>query len=520
MTTNGKVYLLGAGPGNIDYLTVRGQQILPQADSLVYDALVDERLLLQLPSTCEIIQVGKRGGQPSTPQADINQLLVSHCQQGKQVVRLKSGDPFIFGRAASEIQALKAAHCNFEVIPGLSSVLAAPLLSSIPLTDPALSHGFGVFTAHNLQTLDWATLASLETLVFLMGGRYLAEICYQLQTHKRHGDTPIAIIQWASQPQQRIWQGTLLNIAQQTKGERLSPCIIVIGEVVRLREFLHAPMIATDLSKSPANSVKKTHPLEDKTVLVTRAAGQSSVFATLLSHQGATVVDMPALEIRPPSSWAALDRAIATLKQFDWLILTSANAVNFFLDRLLENNYDLRQLAHLKLAVVGKKTAKTLTERGLRADFIPADYVADALVESFPDSLTGLNLLFPRVETGGRDILVSECSAQGAIVTEVAAYESGCPEAMGDEAAAALQRCGVDVVTFASSKTVRHFKQLMMAQFGDTWSGLMEGIAIASIGPQTTKTCHEALGRVDIEATTYTLEGLTDALVEWAHPHG
>lgn len=514
MTASGKVYLLGAGPGNIDYLTVRGQQVLQQADCLIYDALVDQRLLSQLAPNCDTIQVGKRGGQPSTPQSDINQLLVSHCRQGKQVVRLKSGDPFIFGRAAGEIQALKAADCNFEVIPGVSSALAAPLLNAIPLTDPALSHGFGVFTAHSLASLDWSSLAKLETLVLLMGGRHLGEICYQLQAHNRHGDTPVAVIQWASQPQQRLWQGTLLNIAQVTKGEQLSPCIIVIGEVVRLREFLSPPAV----SNSDVSSGVFSLPLAHKTILVTRAAGQSSSFTPLLTDRGATVIDMPALEIRPPSSWAAVDRALADLQQFDWLILTSANAVNWFLDRLIEQGYDLRQLAHLKLAVVGKKTDRALTERGLRADFMPADYVADALVAEFPLPLAGLKLLFPRVETGGRDVLVKEFSAQGATVTEVAAYESGCPPAMTAVAVTALRQGQVDAITFASSKTVRHFKQLMMAKFGDEWMTIIQGIAIASIGPQTSQTCLAELGRVDIEATTYTLDGLTDALVQWAYP--
>ncbi|MBX2865818.1 MAG: uroporphyrinogen-III C-methyltransferase [Leptolyngbyaceae cyanobacterium MAG.088] len=503
----GKVYLLGAGPGNIDYLTVKGQQILQQADSLIYDALIDQRLLSQLSSTCELICVGKRGGRPSTSQTDINQLLITHCQQGKQVVRLKSGDPFIFGRAASEVQALKAANCSFEVIPGMSSALVAPLLSAIPLTDPALSHGFGVFTAHNLQNLDWATLANLETLVFLMGGRHLGDICHQLTIHGQHGDTPVAVIQWASQPQQRLWQGTLLTIAQLTKGETLSPCIIVVGEVIRLREFLLPSTTADSMARGT---------LTHKTILITRATGQSSAFTDLLHSQGATVIDMPALEICPPSSWVALDQALATLQTFDWLILTSANAVNFFLDRLLAKEYDLRQLAHLKLAVVGKKTANVLTERGLKADFMPPNYVADALVESFPVPLAGLKLLFPRVETGGRDVLFKACLAQGAVVTEVPAYESGCPKAMASGAATALQQRQVDAVTFASSKTVRHFKQLMVAQFGDTWMDYMDGVAIASIGPQTTKTCLEDLGRIDIEASTYTLDGLTDALVQWA----
>ncbi|MEM6254127.1 MAG: uroporphyrinogen-III C-methyltransferase [Cyanobacteria bacterium P01_D01_bin.156] len=504
---SGKVYLLGAGPGNVDYLTVRGQQLLQQADCLIYDALVDLRLLTYVSSHCEAIQVGKRGGRPSTPQADINQLLVQSCQQGKRVVRLKSGDPFVFGRAAVEIQALKAAQCEFEVVPGVSSALAAPLLSAIPLTDPVLSHGFGVFTAHNLNNLDWSTLANLETLVLLMGGRNLGDICQQLQTHGRHGDTPVVIIQWASQPQQQVWQGTLLSIAQITKGQQLSPCIIVIGEVVRLRDFLSPP--ATAIAQPP---------LRNTTILVTRASGQSSEFTRLLHEQGATVIDMPALEIRPPSSWAAVDQALAALQQVDWLVLTSANAVNWFLDRMIEQEYDLRQLAHLKVAVVGKKTAKVLAKRGLNADFIPENYVADALVESFPDTLAGLTILFPRVETGGRDVLVREFSSQGAMVNEVAVYESGCPETMAAGAVAALRQGQVNVITFASSKTVRHFKQLMMAEFKETWSALLKGIAIASIGPQTTKTCLSDLGRIDIEATTYTLDGLTEALIQWAQP--
>ncbi|MEM9976964.1 MAG: uroporphyrinogen-III synthase, partial [Cyanobacteria bacterium P01_D01_bin.2] len=276
-------------------------------------------------------------------------------------------------------------------------------------------------------------------------------------------------------------------------------------------EFLSpvVPSVSPDIAKA----------LTRKIILTTRAAGQASSFTTLLSHQGATVIELPALEIRPPSSWAALDRALAHLSGFDWLVLTSANAVTFFLDRLLAQGYDLRQLASLKLAVVGKKTASVLASRGLKADFIPTSYVADALVEEFPVPLPGLRLLFPRVETGGRDVLVKEFTAQTATVTEVAAYESGCPQTMAAGAAAALQQGQVNAITFASSKTVHHFTQLMAAQFGEGWRTLLDGVAIASIGPQTTQACHEHLGRVDIEATTYTLEGLTAALVRWA-THG
>ena len=238
-----KVYLLGAGPGAAAYLTQRGLDCLKKCDVLVYDALTDEELRSHLPPTCILINVGKRGGEPSTPQKQINQILVEQCQQGKTVVRLKSGDPFVFGRATAEIQALKSAGCAFEVVPGISSALAGPLLAGIPLTDPVMSNGFGVFTAHDLDALNWEALAQLPTLVLLMGGRNLGEICQRLLRRERSPFTPVAIIRWASQPQQQVWTGTLSDISERLRsyldsGQKLSPCIIVIGEVVSLREFL------------------------------------------------------------------------------------------------------------------------------------------------------------------------------------------------------------------------------------------------------------------------------------------
>lgn len=238
----GKVYLVGAGPGDVAYLTVRAQQLLAQAEVLVYDALVDAQLLQLVPNDCLKLDVGKRGGRPSTPQAEIDRLLVEQCQQGKQVVRLKSGDPFIFGRTTSEIQALVANHCPFEVVPGISSALAAPMLAGIPLTDPVLSRGFAVVTAHEPDALDWEALARLETLVILMGGRQIGEIVYQLHRYGRSLQTPIAIIRWAGSPQQQVWTANLGNIVEQTTGVSLSPVVIVIGEVVRLREYLQSPL--------------------------------------------------------------------------------------------------------------------------------------------------------------------------------------------------------------------------------------------------------------------------------------
>lgn len=505
--STGKVYLVGAGLGDVAYLTVRAHQLLVQAEVLIYDALIDAQLLQLVSSICLKLDVGKRGGRLSTPQVEINQLLIEHCVKGKQVIRLKSGDPFIFGRCTSEIEALKSANCPFEVVPGISSALAAPLLASIPLTDPVLSRGFAVVTAHEPDQLDWEALARIETLVILMGGKNLAEIVYQLHRHGRSLHTPIAIIRWAGCPQQRVWTAHLENIVEQISGESLSPVVIVIGEVVRLRNYLQNNMNNTEHSFSPPS----LHlPLTGKTILVTRSVGQSSQFSDRLQQQGATIIEMPALEIVPPASWEALDNAIAHLSDFNWLILTSTNGVDYFFERLQTQGFDARALANVKIAVVGEKTAQSLKQHCLEPDFIPPDFVADSLVEHFPELLQGKKVLFPRVETGGREVLVKELSAKGAEVMEVAAYQSQCPSAIAPAALNALQHQVVDIITFASSKTVQCFYQLLEAHGGAN----LDEVCIASIGPQTSKTCVSLLGRVDVEAEEYTMEGLFKSILK------
>ncbi|MBC6471619.1 MAG: uroporphyrinogen-III C-methyltransferase [Hormoscilla sp. GM102CHS1] len=496
---NGKVYLVGAGVGDVGYLTMRAHQLLAQAEVLVYDALVDSQLLQLVPNNCLQLHVGKRGGQPSTPQGEINRLLVAYCQQGKQVVRLKTGDPFIFGRSRAEIESLIAAGCAFEVIPGISAATAAPLWALIPLTDRDLSRCFAVVTGHNPAILDWHTLAQIDTLVILMGGSRLEEIVLHLQANGRSPSTPIAIIRSCGSPQQLLWTAQLENIVKLTAGESLSPAAIVIGEVVKLREYwLHQ---------------KTMHaPLTGKTILVTRSAGQSSQFRQLLQQEGARVIEMPALEIGPPSSWEELDNAILHLSDFSWLILTSANGVDYFFERLQVQGKDSRALAGVKIAVVGKKTAASLQQRGLQPDFIPPEFVADALVAHFPEKLKGTKVLFPRVESGGRQVLVQELTAKGAEVVEVPAYESRCPEKISPSALDALQRQAVDAIAFASSKTVKNFCKLIAAADGV----YLDKVCIASIGPQTSQTCRQLLGRVDTEAREYTLEGLKEAIGQWA----
>ncbi|MBP0000936.1 MAG: uroporphyrinogen-III C-methyltransferase [Cyanobacteria bacterium SID2] len=502
------VYIVGAGLGDVDYLTVRGRRLLTRADVLIYDALADDRLLEWVPSSCLCLDVGKRGGKPSTPQSDIDRLLVAYCTQGKQVVRLKAGDPFVFGRSASEIRALKAANCPFEVVPGISSVLAAPLLAGIPLTDTQLSSGFAASSAHDPDALPWDALAQLDTLVFLMGGRKLAAICQRLTQAGKLPQTPIAIVRWAGRSQQRVWTGTLDNIVNRTAGESLSPAVIVVGEVVQLRDALWCDVWNT----VEESMVDETRPLAGKTVLVTRSTGQSSDFQGMLSAAGANALSTPALEIGPPSSWEALDAAIDRRSEFDWVIFSSSNGVDFLFDRLQNKGLDARALAGLKIAVVGRKTAKSLDRRGLQPDFIPPDFVADSLVEHFPEPVAGRRFLCPRVETGGRELLMRQFTEAGAQVTMVPAYESRCPAALTPEALSALRQGTVDVVTFASSKTVKNFDRLVEAAGGIS----LEKVALASIGPQTTESCLKYFDRCDLEAEEFTIDGLYQSIVRWA----
>ncbi|MEL6400817.1 MAG: uroporphyrinogen-III synthase [Cyanobacteria bacterium J06626_4] len=259
-------------------------------------------------------------------------------------------------------------------------------------------------------------------------------------------------------------------------------------------------------------SPRQTSPI---TVLVTRAAAHSSQFAELLLAVGMEVIEMPALEICPPSSWQPLDEAICHLKHYDWLVLTSANAVAFFFERFEEIGHRA-DLGALKLAVVGKKTATVLKSHNLKPDFVPSNFVADALATDFPEPVAGQKFLFPRVENGGREILVQLMVAAGATVTEVPAYESRCPKELDMTVIAALQTQCIDVITFASSKTVRHACQLFEQGLGTDWLRCLDNVAVASIGPKTSETCRQLLGRVDIEATEYTLDGLTQAMERWA----
>lgn len=497
----GKVFIVGAGIGGIEYLTLKAHAMLSKAEVLIYDALADSKILEVVPKACKLINVGKRGGRESIAQSEINQILVEECQKDRTkdrtVVRLKSGDPMIFGRTVSEITALHAANCEFEIIAGISSAIAAPMLAGIPITDTDLSPCFTVLTGHDLEILPWQGLAQMPTLIILMGTTNLANLLERLRMYKS-GETAIAIIQWAGRSNQQIWTGTLTDI-QLKIPTQISPAVIVVGNVVKYHEWIYQSF--------------EIKPLSGKRILVTRATGQSSNFKQLLENEGAEVIEMPTLVILPPDSWELLDRAIAQIQDYDWLILTSINAVEFFFQRLHAHHLDSRSLSQLKIAVVGRKTAESLAQHGVIPDLIPPDFIADALVANFPDC-QGLKILFPRVQSGGREILITELEQKGAKVDTVPAYESGCPKAIDELARRSLQNQQIDILTFASSKTVRHFYQLLsQIESPEVWVYWLSSVQIASIGTQTSQTCRELLGRVDIEATEFTLEGLKEAII-------
>lgn len=489
----GFVYLVGAGVGGIRGLTVRAKELLETAEVVVADDLVDASLKALIPPHCSWQTVGKRGGKPSVSQTEINEMLVALANSGKTVIRLKSGDPWVFGRVGQEIAALQAHNIGWAVIPGLSSALVSPLLAGIPVTDPDRAACFVVATGNDPDRLPWQALAAIPTLIILMGTRCLDDIRRRLQAY-RSPNTPIAVIHRAGSWQQRVWTGTLADLS--LPDIDLSPAVIVIGETVNDRSLFISSL-----------------PLADKRILVTRAASQSSEFVQDLERLGAYVLEMPTLEITPPSSWEALDRAIGEIDRYDWLILTSANAIESFFRRLFLQGKDVRALHCLKIAVVGKKTQEILQTYGLIADLVPPNFVADSLVEVFPP-VQGRTILFPRVESGGRDVLIKELTAKGATVDSVPAYESACPQTVPPAVLAAIEQKTIDVITFASSKTVLHFAQLLdKITDRSTWQQWLQNAKIASIGPQTSRTCQEIFQRVDIEAEEFTLAGLQKAIV-------
>jgi len=496
----GKVYLIGAGPGDPGLMTVKGLACLHEADVVVYDYLANPVFLEEAPAA-EKIYVGKRKGLHHYPQEKINQLLLEHARNGKVVARLKGGDPFVFGRGGEEALELVKAGIEFEVVPGVTAAVAAAAYAGIPMTHRDHTTTLGFITGHEdpakkLSRLDWEKLStSMGTLVFYMGMANLENICEQLVAHGRSPETPVAVVRWATTPRQETLTGTLATIVSKVRGEGFKPpALIFIGEVVGLRESLRW---------------FDNRPLFGKRVLVTRTAAQAGIFSVLLESHGAAAVSCPVIEIVPPASYRELDEAIAGLADTDVLILTSTNAVEAFFHRLTTLNRDVRALHGVEVAVVGPKTAECLKLHGLQPDIMADDFRAEGVIEKLRESgVSGKRVLYPRAELA-RDLIPRELTADGAEVLSPVVYCSRAPHNEGIRVL--LEEGQIDAITFTSSSTVDNFVSMV----GDEVQKLVKGIPLFSIGPLTSETMVKHQLAIAAEAKPSTLEGLVAAMLDY-----
>ena len=501
MSKVGKVSLVGAGPGEPELLTIKGLRLIESADVIVHDRLIDERLLAMAGAKAELVNVGKVPGTVGRRQSDINQLLISEARLSKSVVRLKGGDPYVFGRGGEETEALAAAGVPFEVIPGVSSAVAAPAYAGIPLTHRDHASSFTVVTGSHSETgdgdsPDWAALSRTPgTLVILMGWRSLQDIAATLIENGKSRDTPSAVVSWGSEPWQKTVTGTLESIADVAKSQGLTaPATIVIGEVVGLGERL--------------NWFEKL-PLLGRRVLVTRTRNQVVVLSRRLTELGAVPVEIPTIEIRPPDDYTELDQALARISEFEWTVLASANAVRAVRDRLGTVGLDSRALHGTKVAVIGPATARAISELGIVPDLVPTTATSNGLADALSNRVDkGSSVFLPRADIATRE-LPELLKGLGVKVTEATAYKTVIPEQSRERAVEAI-RAGVDVATFTSSSTVRNLLRVLN---GRTES--LSGVKVACIGPTTASTAGRLGLKVDIVANTPTIDGLTQALVQY-----
>lgn len=502
---NGKVTLIGAGPGDPGLITVKGLESIRKADVVIYDYLASPQLLKCARENAEILYVGKKGGDHTLSQNGINALIVKKAKSGLNVARLKGGDPFIFGRGAEEAEVLIQAGINFEIIPGVTSAIAAPAYAGIPLTHRQCTSTVAFVTGHEDPTkkdssINWNALAKgIGTIVFLMGVKNLPDIVSKLVDNGMRPDTPIALVRWGTTPSQLTVTGTLGSIVERVKTARLtSPAIIVVGEVVKLRKTMQW---------------FENRPLIGKRIVITRSREQASDLVKLLSELGAECLECPAIKVMPPEDFKPLDTAIENIEQYDWLIFTSVNGVSFFFDRLFNyHKQDVRRLGNIKTAVIGPVTRARLFDFGIKSDIIPKSYRAEAVVDAFKgQELKGKKILLPRAKEA-RPILPVELKAMGAEVDEVTAYTTIEDRSKAELLIKNLKAGKVNIVTFTSSSTVKNF-HAMLPQ--DEINSLMKGVLTASIGPITAETARELGFNIDIVAESFTIKGLCEAILKY-----
>ncbi|HEX6708711.1 MAG TPA: uroporphyrinogen-III C-methyltransferase [Rubrobacter sp.] len=495
------IYLVGSGPGDPGLFTLKGVRCMEEADAVVYDRLAPEALLKYASPEAERIYVGKKPGNPTMSQEDINALLVELGRTAKTVVRLKGGDPYIFGRGGEEALALKSAGLPFEVVPGVTSGVAAPAYAGIPVTHRSISTSVAFVTGHEDPTkgrsdVDWKKLAnSADTLVLYMGVGRLQEISAELLAAGRSPDTPVACVRWGTIPEQQTVTGTLEDIAGRVAEAGMKPpAITVVGDVVALRE--------------EGLDWYERRPLFGQRVVVTRARAQAGELSVELERLGAEVHEFPTIEIRPPEDYGPLDAAIRELDSFGWIVFTSVNGVEAFLQRLRHHGLDLRAVPRdAKVAAIGPATAQKIEEAGLLVDVVPGEYRAEALIGAL-DVRAGERILIPRAKVA-REILPEKLREAGADVIVPPAYESAPSSEGKEDLARRLQFGEIDCVTFTASSTVENF----VGAFGaEEAARLLAGTRVACIGPITAETAREHGLRVDAEAEKYTISGLVEAV--------
>lgn len=499
----GMVYLIGAGPGDPVLITVKGMACLKKADVVIYDYLANAELLKATKEGAELIYVGKKGGEHTLPQREINSLMIEKVQEGKIVARLKGGDPFIFGRGGEEAEELAQEGIPFQIVPGVTSAIAVPAYAGIPLTHREYASTVAFITGHEdphkeKSQINWRQISTgVGTLVFLMGGSNLFYIIEELLQNGRDQETPIAIIRWGTLPEQETTVGTLETIKNIVAEKKIQPPVIVlVGEVVKLRERL--------------NWFEKL-PLFGKRILVTRAREQASELTEQLQELGAYPLEFPTIEIIPPASWADVDHCLEQMVTYDWIIFTSVNGVKFFLSRLLALGRDIRDLKGPKICAIGPKTAEALKNLNLQVDYVPKEYRAESILQGLRCiNLKGKRFLIPRAKIA-RDLLPEELRQAGALVEVVEVYQTVLPKKNKDKIRHLLEEKWLSAITFTSSSTVSNFVEIL----GEEVKELTAGIPIASIGPITAAKAKSFGLETAIMPREYTIPSLVEALVEY-----
>lgn len=503
----GKVYLVGAGPGDPDLITVKGLNILRRTEVLVYDHLASKKLLKHVPASAEKIYAGKKGNvHHAFSQDEINRMLVDYARKGKMVVRLKGGDPFIFGRGGEELEELAAAGVAFEVVPGVTSATAAATYAGIPITHRNFTSSVAFITGHEDPTrknsrVAWDKISTgIGTLVFYMGIKNLPSIAENLIKHGRDPKSSVAVIRWASTPEQQTVTGNLENIAELVKEAGIKPpALVVVGEVVTLRDTI--------------NWFEK-RPLFGKRILVTRTRDQASELVTMLEDQGADCLEGSTIALVEPDSWAEIDSALADLDKYDWLLFTSINAIKFFFKRVAAKGMDCRDLNGPRIGVVGTATADFLQGYGIRADLLPTEFTGEGLAEELLErGVKGARVLIPRA-LKAREILPEKLRAGGAEITVAPVYQNVRPDDYA-KVRRVLEEKRIDMVTFTSSSTVRNFLEMLEIKDQTEFARLLGGVKIAVIGPVTARTARENKLAIDVEPGTYTIPAMVDAIVDF-----